>query len=187
MSTKKTATKTKTKAKTKAEAKTKTATKAKAKAETKAEAKAKTKVKGKPRKAEEPQEKPEAVEEKPEEIKEPEEAAEKEEEAEKPKEPEKKKLVKKEEAEDIVEERVYTIPLGRVWITPRKKRSPKAIRVLRAFVMKHMKVEEGSVRITSDINEKVWSKGIEKPPRRIRVRVTKDSEGIVTVRPVEGT
>ena len=162
----------------------KTATKTKTKAKTKAKTKTKTKTKVEPQKEPEPAE--EKLDQKLEEVKEPEEAAVKEEE-EKPKEPEKKKLVKKEEEEDIVEERFYTVPLGRVWISPRQKRSPKAIRVLRAFVVKHMKVEEDSVRITNDVNEKVWSRGIEKPPRKIRVRVTKDSEGIVTVRPVEGT
>ena len=171
----------------------KTAPKTKAKSKPKPKAKAKTKAKAKEKlqKKELPEE-PKPVEVKPDEkaekVKELEEAVVKEEEVEeKPKEAEKKKLEKKEEEEDIVEERVYTVPLGRVWISPRKKHSPKAIRMLRAFVMKHMKVEEGSVRILNEVNEKVWSRGIEKPPRKIRVRVTKDSEGIVTVRPAEGT
>lgn len=90
------------------------------------------------------------------------------------------------EDEDIVEERIYNIPLGRSRISPRKKYSPKAIRFLRGFIKRHMKVNEDSVRITNKVNEKIWSRGIEKPPRKIRVRVTKDSEGNVTVRLVEG-
>ena len=36
------------------------------------------------------------------------------------------------------------------------------------------------------VNEKLWSRGIEKPPRKIRVRVVKDKEGVVTVRLAEG-
>ncbi|RJS76157.1 50S ribosomal protein L31e [Candidatus Bathyarchaeota archaeon] len=91
-----------------------------------------------------------------------------------------------EEEEDIVEERFYTVPLGRVWIGPRKKHSPKAVRVLRSFVMRHMKVDEESVKITNEVNEKIWSRGIEKPPRKIRVRVTKDTDGIVKVRLAQG-
>ncbi|MCW4019900.1 MAG: 50S ribosomal protein L31e [Candidatus Bathyarchaeota archaeon] len=86
----------------------------------------------------------------------------------------------------MVEERIYTVPLGRAWIVPRKKHSPKAIRVLRSFIVRHMKADEDSVRITNEVNEKVWRRGIEKPPRKIRVRATKDTEGIVTVRLAEG-
>jgi large subunit ribosomal protein L31e len=91
-----------------------------------------------------------------------------------------------EEEEDIVEERIYTVPLGRVRIGPRKKHSPRAVRLLRAFIKRHMKADDDSIRITNKVNEKIWSRGIEKPPRKIRVRVTLDSEGIVTVRLAEG-
>jgi large subunit ribosomal protein L31e len=101
--------------------------------------------------------------------------------------PEKKELKKKEEEEEeIVEERVYTIPLGRAWISPRKKHSPRAVRMIRSFVVKHMKTESDSVKITNEVNEKMWSRGIEKPPRKVRVRITKNAEGIVTVHPAEG-
>ena len=111
-----------------------------------------------------------------------EETEETEEEEEKKPEPEEKE----EEEEDIVEERIYTVPLGRVRIGPRKKHSPRAVRLLRAFVKRHMKADDDSIRITNKVNEKIWSRGIEKPPRKIRVRVTLDSEGIVTVRLAEG-
>ena len=102
--------------------------------------------------------------------------------------PEEKKERKKEkeEEEEIVEERVYTVPLGRAWISPRKRISPRAVRMIRSFVMKHMKVDSDSVKITNEVNEKVWSRGIEKPPRKIRVRAAKNTEGIVTVYPAEG-
>jgi len=93
---------------------------------------------------------------------------------------------KAEEEEEIVEERFYTVPLGRVWIGPRKKHSPRAIRVLRSFIMRHMKTDEDSIRITNEVNEKIWSRGIEKPPRKIRIRATKDTEGIVTVHLAKG-
>jgi len=93
---------------------------------------------------------------------------------------------KKTEEEEIVEERIYTVPLGKAWIAPRKRHSPKAIRTLRGFIKRHMKAEEDSVRISNEVNEKIWGRGIEKPPRKIRVRVTKDAEGVVTVRLAEG-
>jgi large subunit ribosomal protein L31e len=96
--------------------------------------------------------------------------------------------------EDIVEERFYTIPLSKAWIVPRKKRAPKAGRIVKSFVLKHMKVrteaegEEEPERLVIDneVNERLWSKGIEKPPRKIKVRVVKDKEGVVTVLLAEG-
>ncbi len=98
------------------------------------------------------------------------------------------------EEEDIVEERFYTIPLRKAWIYPRKKRAPKAARIIRSFVLKHMKVrteaegeeEPEHLVIDNEVNEILWSRGIEKPPRKIKVRVVKDREGVVTVLPAEG-
>jgi len=96
--------------------------------------------------------------------------------------------------EDIVEERFYTVPLSKAWIVPRKKRAPKAARIVRNFVMKHMKVrteaegdeEPERLIIDNEVNEKLWSRGIEKPPRKIKVRVVKDKEGVITVLLAEG-
>lgn len=80
---------------------------------------------------------------------------------------------------DIVEERFYRVPLRQAWVSPVKRRSPRAMRLLRGFIRRHMKVEDPV--IDSDVSEKVWSRGIEKPPRSLRVRVVKDKEGVVTV------
>jgi len=96
--------------------------------------------------------------------------------------------------EDIVEERFYTIPLRKAWISTRKKRAPRAARIVKSFVLKHMKVrteaegeeEAEKLVIDNEVNEKLWSRGIEKPPRKIRVRVVKDKEGVVTVLLAEG-
>ncbi len=102
---------------------------------------------------------------------------------------------KKKDEEEIVEEKTYTIPLGKALIMPPRKRSPRAMRMIRAYVVKHMKIpsraeEEDetppTLTINQDVNEFVWARGIEKPPRKIRVRVTKDNEGNVTVHLAEG-
>jgi large subunit ribosomal protein L31e len=92
----------------------------------------------------------------------------------------------KEEAEEreeieVVEERTYTIPLRKVWGPPRGKRTPRAVRLLRAFVKHHMKVE--NVEISNEVNEELWARGIRKPPRKITVRLVKDKEGRVIVYP----
>jgi large subunit ribosomal protein L31e len=126
-----------------------------------------------------------------------EETVEAEEEAAPTEEEEAKPRKKKEEEEEIVEERIYTIPLARALVRPPKKRAPRAMQLIRAFVTKHMKlemrVEEEEEKeelpklvISNDVNEKVWGKGIEKPPRKIRVRAAKDKDGNVTVYLAEG-
>ena len=104
----------------------------------------------------------------------------------------------KEEEKEIVEERVYTVPLGKALIQPPNKRTARAVRMLRSFIIKHMKLEahkEGETEedetparliIDNEVNEKLWSRGIEKPPRKIRVRAEKDKEGNVTVYLAEG-
>ncbi len=129
---------------------------------------------------------------KEEEEAEPEEAAEAEAEKEKAEEKEKRK---EKEEEEIVEERVYTIPLRRAWIAPRKKRAPRAMRIVRSYIQRHMKVEpevkgeeeeEGRLVVSNEVNERLWSRGIEKPPRNIRVRAVKDKEGVVTLYLAEG-
>lgn len=97
--------------------------------------------------------------------------------------------------EDIVEEKVYTIPLSRAWISPRQKRAPRAIRLVKSFIQRHMKVKEEALEegeegervvISNEVNEKIWSRGIQKPPRKIRVRAAKDKEGTITIYLAEG-
>ncbi len=114
----------------------------------------------------------------------PTEKAEEEKEAPKPK--------KKKKEEEIVEERFYTIPLQKALVRPPKKRAPRAMQLIREFINKHMKVEMKvseeeeeeelpQLVISEELNEKVWGRGIEKPPRKIKVRTTKDKDGNVTV------
>jgi large subunit ribosomal protein L31e len=99
---------------------------------------------------------------------------------------------RKKKEEEIVEERFYTIPLQKALIRPPKKRAPRAMQLIKIFVTKHMKMEMKVTEeeeeeelpqliISKEVNEKVWDRGIEKPPRKIKTRVTKDKDGNVTV------
>ena len=107
-----------------------------------------------------------------------------EEEKEKVEKVEEEKAEEKAEEKKIVEERIYTIPLGRAWISPRNKRTPRAVRIVRGFIQRHMKPE--NLVLSNEVNERIWSRGIQKPPRRIRVRAAKDEEGTVTLYLAEG-
>lgn len=90
-------------------------------------------------------------------------------------------------AEEIVVERLYTIPLGKAYNAVRKKRAKRAVRLVRDFIIRHMKIEDDSdLTLDPSLNEFLWSRGIEKPPRRVRVRVTKDKDGFVKAYLIEG-
>jgi len=89
-----------------------------------------------------------------------------------------------EEEIEVVEEKTYTIPLRHVWVvTPRGRRAPRAVRYVRNFVSRHMKAEE--VAISNEVNSAIWSRSINKPPRKITVRAVKDKEGKVIVYPAK--
>jgi large subunit ribosomal protein L31e len=91
-----------------------------------------------------------------------------------------------EEEIEVVEEKVYTIPLRHVWVvTPRGKRAPRSVRDVRDYVARHMKADE--VAISNEINSELWARGINKPPRKITVRAVKDKEGKVIVYPSKTT
>jgi large subunit ribosomal protein L31e len=89
-----------------------------------------------------------------------------------------------EEEIEIVEEKFYDLNLRRIWTAPREKRTPRAIRYVRQYAAQRMKTD--NVSLSEETNSLLWSRGISKPPRKIRIRVVKDKEGKVIVFPGEG-
>jgi len=79
--------------------------------------------------------------------------------------------------EEIIDERIYIIPLAKARRGPRNKRAKKAIRYLGEFMERHFKPE--SLVISQEVNEAIWSRGIQKPPRKIKIRATKNIDGLV--------
>ena len=75
--------------------------------------------------------------------------------------------------------RVYTINLGRAWITPQHKRTDRVVNIIKEFAEKHMKSEE--VKIDQDLNRLIWKRGKTNPPRKVRVKMVKDDGGMVIV------
>ncbi|KAG2480846.1 MAG: 50S ribosomal protein L31e (modular protein) [Nitrosopumilales archaeon] len=80
-------------------------------------------------------------------------------------------------------ERVYTINLGKVLLSPNNRRAKRAINMIREFARHHMKTED--VRIDEDLAHQIWKRGIKHPPRKVRVRMTKTEEGYVLIAPYE--
>ena len=87
--------------------------------------------------------------------------------------------IEEEEAlkEEIIDERIYIVPLAKARQGPRNKRARKAIRYLREFMERHFKPE--SLVISQEVNEAIWARGIQKPPRKIKIRATKNIDGLV--------
>jgi large subunit ribosomal protein L31e len=101
------------------------------------------------------------------------------EQVEEPAKAEAKEAMELEEEIEIVEEKFYTINLRDVWMSPRMKRAPKAVRIVKDFVKRRMKVDD--VKISNAVNQEIWKRSIKKPPRKIKIRVVKDKEGQVIV------
>ena len=90
------------------------------------------------------------------------------------------KKAEKEPEEEILEERLYTVPL-KTRNYPRYKRTKKAVTLMRQFLMRHMKPEtEEYLKIDPALNEYLWNRGIKNPPNKVKIKVTKNEEGIVT-------
>jgi large subunit ribosomal protein L31e len=85
-------------------------------------------------------------------------------------------------------EREYTIPLRKSTNkSPSYKKTNKAIRTIKEFLARHMKVEDrnlDNVRINKYLNEMIWHRGIKHPPSKIKVKAIKE-DGIVRVEAVE--
>ncbi len=86
-------------------------------------------------------------------------------------------------------EREYIVPLRRAWLkVPKYKRTNKAVKALKEFIAKHMKVYDRDLRkIKIDIilNNELRFRGMKKPPAKIKVKAIKFDNGIVRVELVE--
>lgn len=77
-------------------------------------------------------------------------------------------------------EREYTIPLRRRWFSARTyERTSKAIKAIKQFVAKHMKVADrdiDKVKLDVYLNNEVWYRGRASPPSKIKVKATREGE-----------
>ncbi len=77
-------------------------------------------------------------------------------------------------------EREYNIPLRKEWLkAPRYRRAKKAIKAVKEFLVRHMRTDFEKVKVGKWLNKEIWKSGIKRPPHHIKVKVTKDDEGIV--------
>jgi len=87
-----------------------------------------------------------------------------------------------EKEEKIILEREYNIPLRKEWLkVPRYRRAKKAIKAIREFLARHMRADFEKIKVGRWLNEEMWKHGIKRPPHHIKIKATKDDEGIVKV------
>lgn len=94
-------------------------------------------------------------------------------------------MAKKEQEPKIILEREYIIPLRREWLkVPEYKRANKAVKAIKQFLVRHMKVYDRDLRkIKVDIllNNELRFRGMRKPPAKIKVKAKKFDNDIVKV------
>jgi large subunit ribosomal protein L31e len=71
---------------------------------------------------------------------------------------------------ELVKAMVYVVPLSRIYWGRRTNRADRAVKLVRSFVARHTKADR--VLITNELNNYIWSRSREKPPRRVRILVT---------------
>ncbi len=83
-------------------------------------------------------------------------------------------------------ERSYIVPLRKEWIkAPSYARSKKAVKALRAFIARHMKVDADNVKISMKVNHAIWKNGLKRPPAKIEVKVIKENNIVRVYLPEE--
>ena len=76
------------------------------------------------------------------------------------------------------EEKIYVIGLRRLYWTGRSRRAPRAIKKIKEYLYRHTKAER--IVIDESINEYVFSKAYDRPPKKVAVRIIQlDDEGKV--------
>jgi len=76
-------------------------------------------------------------------------------------------------------ERLFTIPLRKAKHGPSSRAAPAAVKSVRQYLMKHMKVENDNIWIDESLNHALWAQGKTKIPSKIRIRAVKFDDGVV--------
>jgi len=73
---------------------------------------------------------------------------------------------------------LYTINLSRARTVGRNKRAKKASSILREELERR---EGEEISISNEVNQKIWSRGASKPPRKVDIEVVEAEEGLWAV------
>lgn len=74
----------------------------------------------------------------------------------------------------------YIVPLKRAYDKPRTRRSNVAIKEVFDFLYKHTRKSKENIILSKEVNEYVWNRGIQKPPRKMAISI-REKDGKVYV------
>jgi large subunit ribosomal protein L31e len=81
-------------------------------------------------------------------------------------------------------EREYIVPLRQGWLkVPEYKRANKAVKTLKEFLARHMKVYDRDLRrikVDIDVNNEIRFRGMKKPPAKVKVKAKRFDDGTVS-------
>ena len=73
----------------------------------------------------------------------------------------------------MAEVKEMTIPLRAAWNVPRTRRANRAMTEVRRHVARHIKMDDDEdLWIDEAINHAIWARGMQHPPRKIKVICT---------------
>jgi len=73
-------------------------------------------------------------------------------------------------------ENIVVIPLRRTREISRRRRSNMAITLIRLEIARKFRIPLKNVWVDPKLNETIWKRGIENPPRRVKVKIVKFPE-----------
>jgi len=83
----------------------------------------------------------------------------------------------------MASEREYVINLRReILKVPRYRRTPKAVKAVKQFVAKHMRIPErdlNKVKLDKWLNQELWFRGIQNPITKIKVNVKREGDNVL--------
>ncbi len=86
----------------------------------------------------------------------------------------------------MAEVKEMTIPLRAAWSVPRTRRANRAMAEIRKHVARHMKMsDDEDLWIDEAINHAIWARGMQHPPRRIKVVCTREEGFPIEVKLLE--
>ena len=77
-------------------------------------------------------------------------------------------------------EKIYVIPLKKKNY-PSSIAAPTAMKRVKQYLIKHMKVDESDIWIDESLNHEVWKRGKYNMPNKLRVKAVKFDDGVVEV------
>ena len=83
--------------------------------------------------------------------------------------------------ETVVKTVDLVIPLAAPYSSRGYRRTVKTVKILKNFIKKHTKND--NIKITDELNKKLWENGIRNPPRKIKVQLLTDENNQIRVYP----